>query len=564
MSSAIELTITSPGGETRELRVPGPRARLGRSAECEVALNGWRVAKEHALLQVDERGRLVIEDLGGISGTQVNGERVTRHGPLAFADAIVIGGHRVRARLAEPQQPPFDSLDPQDEPHARAHAGAAASSTALVVEDAAAAQRFAWRKRVHDRLLETIDLRRRDFSRLSDHELRAETQQLVEEIVADLASQLPPGLDSSRLVQEVLDEAVGLGPLEALLADEAVTEIMVNRHDQIFVERAGRLQPYPLAFTSDRAVLGVIERIVSPLGRRIDEASPMVDARLKDGSRVNAVIPPLAIKGPALTIRKFSQRRLSGENLVAFGSVSPAMVEFLDLCVRERKNIVVSGGTGSGKTTFLNVLSNVIPDGERIVTIEDAAELRLHHSHLVSLEARPSNVEGRGAVTIRDLVKNALRMRPDRIVVGECRSGEALDMLQAMNTGHEGSLTTLHANSPRDALARLETLVLMAGMELPLAAIREQIASAVDLVVQQTRFACGSRKVTSIAEVTGMENGRIQLMEIFRFEPRGYGADGRIAGRFTGCDVAPTFVEALRERGVAPDMRLFEREEGGA
>jgi pilus assembly protein CpaF len=365
--SAIELTITSPDGETRELRLPGPQARLGRGADCDVALNGWRVAKQHALLRVDERGRLVIEDLGGVSGTQVNGERVTRHGPLAFADAIVIGGHRLRARLAELAQAPVELLHSGDMRQGGADAVAAVPSTALVT-DAAAAQRFAWRKRVHDRLLETIDLRRRDFSRLSDQELRVETRQLAEEIVTDLAAQLPPGLDSGRLVQEVLDEAVGLGPLEALLADEGVTEIMVNRHDQIFVERAGRLQPHPLAFTSDRAVLGVIERIVSPLGRRIDEASPMVDARLKDGSRVNAVIPPLAIKGPALTIRKFSQRRLSGEDLVAFGSLSPAMVEFLDLCVRERKNIVVSGGTGSGKTTFLNVLSNVIPDGERIVT----------------------------------------------------------------------------------------------------------------------------------------------------------------------------------------------------
>jgi pilus assembly protein CpaF len=357
----------------------------------------------------------------------------------------------------------------------------------------------------------------------------------------------------------VLDEAVGLGPLEALLADESVTEVMVNRHDQIFVERGGRLLPHATQFTSDRAVMGVIERIVAPLGRRIDESSPMVDARLKDGSRVNAIIPPLAIKGPTLTIRKFSTRALTALDLAGYGSISSAMVSFLELCVQHRKNIIVSGGTGSGKTTFLNVLSNFIPDGERIVTIEDAAELRLNHSHLVSLEARPSNVEGRGAVSIRDLVKNSLRMRPDRIVVGECRSGEALDMLQAMNTGHEGSLTTLHANTPRDALARLETLVLMAGMDLPLPAIREQIASAVDIIVQQTRFACGSRKVTSITEVTGIENGRIQLQELFRFESAGYGPDGRVLGRHAGCDACPTFYEELRARGAELDMTLFDR-----
>jgi pilus assembly protein CpaF len=394
---------------------------------------------------------------------------------------------------------------------------------------------------------------------MSDRELRDETGKLIREIVAGQDAALPPRLDRDLLIREVLDEAVGLGPLEALLADDAVTEVMVNRHDQIFVERAGRLAPHATTFTSDRAVMGVIERIVAPLGRRIDESSPMVDARLKDGSRVNAIIPPLAIKGPALTIRKFATRKLAATDLAAHGCISPAMVTFLEVCVRHRKNIIVSGGTGSGKTTFLNVLSNFIPDGERIVTIEDAAELRLDHSHLVSLEARPSNVEGRGAISIRDLVKNSLRMRPDRIVVGECRSGEALDMLQAMNTGHEGSLTTLHANTPRDALARLETLVLMAGMDLPLAAIREQIASAVDIIVQQTRFACGSRKVTSITEVAGMENGRIQLQELFRFESNGCGADGRVQGRFAGCDACPTFYEELRARGADLDMSIFHR-----
>ena len=419
---------------------------------------------------------------------------------------------------------------------------------------------FLWRKRIHERLLDTIDLRRRDLNRMSDDELRGETTALVREIIAAEAS-LPPGLDRERLCREVLDEAIGLGPLEALLADEAVSEIMVNRFDQIFVERGGRIAPHPTTFTSDRAVLGVIERIVAPLGRRIDESSPMVDARLRDGSRVNAIIPPLALKGPTLTIRKFARRALEVEDLVRLGSLSHEMAAFLRICVEQRRNIVVSGGTGSGKTTFLNLLSNFIPDGERIITIEDAAELRLRHSHLVSLEARPANLEGRGAISIRDLVRNALRMRPDRIVVGECRGGEALDMLQAMNTGHEGSMTTLHANSLRDALARLETLVLMAGMDLPLAAIREQIASAVDIVVQQTRFACGARRVTSITELTGMEGGRIQLQELFRFERRG--ADAAVAdpggGHFTGCDAVPGFYDELRRQGLALDLHLFDR-----
>jgi len=380
----------------------------------------------------------------------------------------------------------------------------------------------------------------------------------------DALTDLPPHIDRAALRKEVLDEAVGLGPLEDPLADDSVTEIMVNRADEIFVERKGRLERYPLAFTSDRAILGVIERIVAPLGRRIDESSPLVDARLKDGSRVNAIIPPLALKGPTLTIRKFAKKRLGAEDMIGYGSVDESMVRFLQLCVKERKNVVVSGGTGSGKTTLLNVLSNFIPDGERIVTIEDAAELRLNHSHLVSLESRPTNIEGRGAVTIRDLVRNALRMRPDRIVVGECRGGEALDMLQAMNTGHEGSLTTLHANTPRDALARLETLVLMAGMDLPIGAIREQIASAVDIIVQQTRFACGSRKVTSIAEISGIENGKILLQELFRFEQRGYGVSssgglGKVQGGFSGCNAIPSFYDELRERGVDCDLSLFDR-----
>ncbi|MBV2263509.1 MAG: CpaF family protein [Thauera sp.] len=418
---------------------------------------------------------------------------------------------------------------------------------------------FTWRKRIHERLLDTIDLRRRDLNRMSDDELRGETTALVREIIAAEAS-LPSALDREQLCREVLDEAIGLGPLEALLADESVSEIMVNRFDQIFVERGGRITPHPTTFTSDRAVLGVIERIVAPLGRRIDESSPMVDARLRDGSRVNAIIPPLALKGPTLTIRKFARRALEVEDLVRMDSLSHEMAAFLRTCVEQRRNIVVSGGTGSGKTTFLNLLSNFIPDGERIITIEDAAELRLHHSHLVSLEARPANLEGRGAISIRDLVRNALRMRPDRIVVGECRGGEALDMLQAMNTGHEGSMTTLHANSPRDALSRLETLVLMAGMDLPLAAIREQIASAVDVIVQQTRFACGARRVTSITELTGMEGGRIQLQELFRFERRGGdSAADPGSGHFTGCDAVPGFYDELRRQGVALDLQLFDR-----
>jgi len=417
---------------------------------------------------------------------------------------------------------------------------------------------FQWRRMLHDRLLEAFDVRRVDVHRMADGELRARAEQLIAELM-ERTPEIPPQIDRTALLAAVRDEAIGLGLLEPLLADASVTEIMVNRADEVFIERGGVLERYPLAFTSDRVVTGIIERIVAPIGRRIDESSPMVDARLKDGSRVNAVIPPLALKGPSITIRKFSKRKLGADDLQRFGSASPQMIEFMRVTVEHRKNVVISGGTGSGKTTLLNILSNFIPRGERIVTIEDAAELQLHHPNLVSLESRPANIEGKGQIAIRDLVRNSLRMRPDRIVVGECRGGEALDMLQAMNTGHDGSLTTAHANNPRDMLSRLETMVLMAGLDLPVSAIREQIASAIDIVVQQTRFACGTRKVTHICEVTGVESGRIQLQDIFEFRQTGVDGNGKIQGYYTGCGFVPEYYESLRRIGVPLDLEIFER-----
>src|SRR5690625_43481 len=370
------------------------------------------------------------------------------------------------------------------------------------------------RRRLHRALLEALDLRRRDIVALSDEALRKEAATVLSDLINN-DSLIESGVNKQVLCEEVLNEAVGLGPLEPLLADPHINEIMVNRHDEIFVEQEGRLKRHPSVFSSEQAVLSVIERIVSPLGRRIDESSPMVDARLPDGSRVNAVIPPIALRGASVTIRKFPDKRPSMADLLRGGALNEAMAQFLKACVIDRKNIVISGGTGSGKTTLLNILSNFIPNGERVVTIEDAAELKLHHEHLVTLEARPANLEGRGQIAIRDLVRNALRMRPDRIVIGECRDSEAFDMLAAMNTGHEGSLTTLHANSPRDALARLETMILMAGMDLPLAAIREHIASSINLIIQQVRTRTGQRLIKSLVEVTGMESGRIQTQDLF-------------------------------------------------
>lgn len=421
----------------------------------------------------------------------------------------------------------------------------------------AQAQRMAfWRATIRRSLVTYMDLRRINVAEMDDSALRVLTSEAVDRIIQDQAD-LDADIDREELARQVLAEAVGLGPLEPLIADETISEIMVNSRDEIFYEKSGVLQKSEVTFTDDSAVISAIERIVSPLGRRIDESSPMVDARLKDGSRVNAVIPPLALKGPNITIRKFMKERLTSDHLLRFGSMDEKMVAFLELAVEQKKNILISGGTGSGKTTLLNVLSNFIPDGERIITVEDAAELKLYQPNLISLEARPSNQEGKGEVTIRDLVKNCLRMRPDRIVVGECRGGEALDMLQAMNTGHDGSLTTIHANTPRDCLSRIEVLVLMSGMELPVQAIREQISSAIDIIVQQTRFSCGSRKVTSITEVNGIEAGVIQLSEIFRFAHSGYGADGKVSGEFVSTGNVPDFIEGLRQRNVKIDMRLF-------
>jgi pilus assembly protein CpaF len=412
-------------------------------------------------------------------------------------------------------------------------------------------------RRLHERLLAALDLRRTGVERISGEELRRMAVATLAKIVGEWPEPLPAAADE--LISFVLDEALGLGPLELLLADESITEIMVNAPDTIFVERHGRVSRVARRFSSDHALRGVIERIVAPLGRRIDEAVPMVDARLPDGSRVNIVIPPLAIGGAAVTIRRFGRQRLVAADLIRLGSLSADMLEFLQLCIEQRRNLIVSGGTGSGKTTLLNILSALINRSERIVTLEDSAELALDHPNRVVLEARLKNLEGRGEVTIRDLLRNALRMRPDRIIVGECRGGEALDMLQAMNTGHDGSLTTVHANSPRDSLARLEVMALMAGLDLPLQAIREQIASAVHLVVQQQRFRCGTRRVTEIAEVAGMEGGRIQMQTLFRFVQTGATAGSEHTdGYFTGCGMLPGFFESLRGRGLAPQLKWFE------
>lgn len=411
---------------------------------------------------------------------------------------------------------------------------------------------------VHQALLDSLGPQLYD-PHLDQAELESKVRHTLQEVIDHEETPLSLA-DRTRISQEVADEILGHGPLEPLLRDSEITEIMVNGPDQIYVERAGKLYPVETHFSSDAHLRRTIDKIVGRVGRRVDEASPLVDARLPDGSRVNAVIPPIALDGSLLTIRKFATDPFTDKDLIAFGTFTPQVRDFLSACVRGRRNIVISGGTGSGKTTLLNVVSSFIPDDERIVTIEDAAELQLKQDHVLRLESRPSNIEGRGQIDIRELVKNALRMRPDRIVVGECRDGAALDMLQAMNTGHDGSLTTVHANSPRDSLARLETMVLMAGVDLPVRAIREQVAGAVDMVIQQARMKDGSRRVTAISEVIGMEGEIITMQDLFAFDySAGRDEQGRFRGTLRSTGLRPKFATELHDQGIELAADIFVR-----
>ena len=434
-----------------------------------------------------------------------------------------------------------------------------ATGFATSADEAREASYQAIKSEIHTHIIDEMpdDLQRVINQSSSDQkELRLIVEGICADAIKDNPFAIPLG-DRERLVEELISEILGLGPIEPLLKDSSVTEVMVNGPDSIYIERKGRLQKTDVRFRNNEHLMHIIDRIVTAVGRRVDESSPMVDARLADGSRVNVIIPPLSLTGPCVTIRKFSKDVLTVDKMIEFGSFDQRMAEFLEDCVKGRLNIVVSGGTGSGKTTLLNVLSSYVPATERIVTLEDSAELQLKQDHVVTLETRPPNIEGEGEVTMRDLVRNALRMRPDRIIVGECRTGEALDMLQAMNTGHDGSMTTAHANSARDALSRLETMVLMSGMELPLRAIRSQIASAVDIIVQIARLRDGSRKIINIAEVTGMEGDIITLQDLFRFENHGLDSDGRITGEFLTSGLRPMCTEKLAMNGVVLPPDLF-------
>jgi pilus assembly protein CpaF len=431
-------------------------------------------------------------------------------------------------------------------------AGAGAPAPRLVTQLPARESFRDVKFRIQNRVIQELDPK---LDLTNQVEVRRQIEEIFSRVIDEEGLALTRA-ERVRMLEQITDEIIGLGPMEPLLRDDSVSEVMVNGPRQVYIERAGKLELTNVVFQNDDHVMRIIDRIIAPIGRRVDESSPMVDARLTDGSRVNAIIPPLSLVGPVITIRKFAASPFTTDDLIRFGTSTPEMFEFLRACVEARLNIFVSGGTGSGKTTTLNVLSSFIPNDERIVTIEDAAELQLRQEHVVTLESRPPNIEGKGAIPIRELVRNSLRMRPDRIVVGECRSGEALDMLQAMNTGHDGSLSTGHANTPRDMLARLETMVLMAGIDLPVRAIREQIASAVDLIVHQSRLKDGTRKITNITEVQGMEGDTIVMQDVFVFEQTGV-IDGKIQGKLKATGIRPKFVEQFETMGIHLPNGIF-------
>lgn len=550
-------TLVDGVRETRELT--DGTSIIGRGESCRIRLNAPDVSERHAILTV-RNDRAIIEDLHSANGTLVNGALID--GPVVLDGGKIITIGTCMLRVSE--QAPAEEEEPTsssryEEPVARV------PTETHQEEDPLRDLRRSVQTQIQHELLNRMDMKKLTVQGVDREGLEEKAREKIHDVIDEVVAngRLPKGIDPIRLENDVFNEALRLGPLEELLADDSVTEIMVNGPEKVYIERNGKLQLSDCQFSDDASVMAVIERIVAPLGRRIDESQPYVDARLSDGSRVNAIIAPLALSGPTITIRKFAKKALKEEDFIRFGTWTREAAAFMRLCVVLRKNIIVAGGTGSGKTTLLNLLSGYIPETERIVTVEDAAELRLQQPHVVRLEARPPNIEGKGAVPIRDLVKNCLRMRPDRIIVGECRGGESLDMLQAMNTGHDGSLTTVHANSPRDVISRLETMVLMSGMELPSRAIREQIASAVDIIIHESRMSDGSRKVTAITEVTGLEGNQIVMQDIFAFKQTGVSPEGKIIGRMTATGSIPTWIDQVKSRGIPVDLGMFTEDEVG-
>ena len=565
----IELHIIQPDRRVVKAQLQDGLYYAGSSKdECQLPLKFPGVSRKHLEMRVKGTS-LFIQDMNSANGTLLNNSALTPNNIVQVPpDGEILIGNVIiklltRKESPAPQSAAVTGNSKKNEPVLKDNnldefgkekipilciSGIPDSARPIIQEI---------KKHAHAELLKRLNLKKMAVAGSSDNSLEQKARETIKEIIAQLNVKLPQNISKEVIEQELLHEAIGLGPLEYLLKVDKITEIMVNGPDNVYVEKGGVLYRTDTAFADNNQVLSAIERIVAPLGRRIDESSPMVDARLADGSRVNAVIPPLSLVGPTITIRKFSKKPLQAKDLISFGSISPNIVDFLDICIKLRKNIIISGGTGSGKTTLLNVLSSFLPNRERIITIEDAAELQLHQEHLVRLESRPPNVEGKGEINIRDLVRNSLRMRPDRIVIGECRGGEALDMLQAMNTGHDGSLTTVHANSPRDALARLETLVMMAGFDLPLKAIREQIASAIHIIVQISRERDGSRKVTHVSEITKMEGDIITMQDIFLYRHDGWTEDGRMVGKHIATGAVPSFTEDIERAKLPLDIEIF-------
>ena len=539
---------------------------IGRESSCDIVLNSSQISRRHAKISFGN-GQYFIEDCGSALGTYIGNVKINDRESFSPGNKIRIGTYEfvlssemMTDEAVEENQTSFTQVDAALKGNViQGKLLHEYKNANLLYTD----EMMALKRRIHERVLAEMHLvdMNINVNEMQKAETRKSLDRALNRVLRELWHELPRNIPAEVFKEALVDELINYGPISSLLRAPDIDEVMVNGPNMIFVEKKGKLHETGIRFFNERHLISIIQRIVEPLGRHVDEASPMVDARLPDGSRVNAIIPPLALDGASVTIRKFASKKLTTDDLVKFGSMTPNIAEFMEEAVKARQNIIISGGTGSGKTTLLNVLSQFIPLGERLVTIEDSAELKLSHRNLVRLESRPANIEGRGKIAIRDLLVNSLRMRPDRIIIGECRAGEALDMLQAMNTGHDGSLTTVHANSPRDALSRLENMVLMAGYELPISAIREQVCSAINLIIQQNRLVDGTRKITQISEVVGREGNVITMQDIFVFQQEGMDADGKVTGYFTATGNIPHFVEVLRQRGrLNLDLSMFAKD----
>ena len=538
---------------------------IGRESSCDIVLASSQISRRHAKLTC-EGPQFFIEDCGSALGTYIGNVKINDREKISIGHQVRIGTYELYLSAQEVTE---DAGENNHTSYTQVDAVLRSNmmqgkllheyknANLLYTDDM-----MALKRRIHERVLTEMHLvdMKINVNEMQKAESRKNLDRALNKVLRELWHELPRNIPAEVFKEALVDELINYGPISSLLRAPDIDEVMVNGPNMIFVEKRGKLYETGIRFFNERHLISIIQRIVEPLGRHVDEASPMVDARLPDGSRVNAIIPPLALDGASVTIRKFAAKKLTAEDLVNFGSMTQNMADFMAEAVKARQNIVISGGTGSGKTTLLNVLSQFIPLEERLVTIEDSAELKLSHRNLVRLESRPANIEGRGRIAIRDLLVNSLRMRPDRIIIGECRAGEALDMLQAMNTGHDGSLTTVHANSPRDALSRLENMVLMAGYELPVSAIREQVSSAIHLIIQQNRLVDGTRKITQISEVVGREGNVITMQDIFVFQQEGLDSEGKVTGCYTATGNIPHFVEVLRQRGrLSLDMSMFSK-----